>query len=167
MTTVATKTSTRRANVLGLKKDLKNVTPAIQKTVEKKAEIKEEVKSTKSVETPTIGNRTKVEEIKKVEKTIIELSKPVIVPELTLEQKIEKVENLSILIEKREILEESRKKLNAFVVGSPQFGESIKLTDESGNTFNTSNTEVFTKVITTIKETLIEKIKEIETEIQF
>ena len=167
MNTTVTKTSTRRANGLGLKKDLKNVTPAIQKTVEKKAEIKEEVKSTKSVETPTIGNRTKVEEIKKVEKTIIELSKPVIVPELTLEQKIEKVENLSILIEKREILEESRKKLNAFVVGSPQFGESIKLTDESGNTFNTSNTEVFTKVITTIKETLIEKIKEIETEIQF
>jgi len=161
MTTVATKTSTRRANGLGFKKDLKNVTPAIQKTVEKKAEIKEEVKNTKSVETPKVG------ETKKVEKTIIELPKPVIVPELSLEQKIEKVENLKILIEKREILEDSRKKLNSFVVGSPQFGESIKLTDENDNVFQTSNTEVFTKVIDTIKVTLIEKIKEIEEQINF
>ena len=151
MTTVATKTSTRRASGLGLKKDLKNVTPAIQKTVEKKAEIKEEIKSTKSVET----------------KKVVELPKPVIVPELSLEQKIEKVENLKILIEKREILEESRKKLNSFVVGSPNFGESIKLTDENDNVFQTSNTEVFTKVIDTIKVTLIEKIKEIEEQINF
>ena len=167
MNTVATKTNTRRANSLGLKKDLKNVSPAIQKVVEKKTEIKEEVKNTKSVETPTIENSPKVEEIKKVEKPIIELPKPVIVPELSLEQKIEKVENLKILIEKREILEESRKKLNAFVVGSPQFGESIKLTDENDNVFQTSNTEVFTKVIDTIKVTLIEKIKEIEEQINF
>ncbi len=160
MNTVATKTSTRRANSLGLKKDLKNVTPAIQKVVEKKAEIKEEVKNTKSVETP------KEEETKKIEK-LVEPAKPVIVPELSLEQKIEKVENLKILIEKREILEDSRKKLNSFVVGSPQFGESIKLTDENDNVFQTSNTEVFTKVIATIKETLIEKIAEIENEIKF
>ncbi len=108
----------------------------------------------------------KVEETKKVEK-LVELPKPIIVPELSLEQKIEKVENLKILIEKREILEDSRKKLNSFVVGSPQFGESIKLTDENDNVFQTSNTEVFTKVIATIKETLIEKIAEIETEIKF
>ena len=165
MTTV---TKTRRANGLGLKKDLKNVTPSTMKTVEKKTEIKEEVKKdTSSVQTPTIGNSPKVEEIKKVEKPIVELPKPVIVPELSLEQKIEKVENLKILIEKREILEDSRKKLNSFVVGSPQFGESIKLTDENDNVFQTSNTEVFTKVIATIKETLIEKIAEIEKEIKF
>ena len=67
----------------------------------------------------------KTEEQKKpiVETTV---PTPPPVPELTLEQKIEKVENLKLLIEKREILEETRKKLNAFVIGSPQFGESIK-----------------------------------------
>jgi len=147
MNTTVTKTSTRRANSLGMKKDLKKVTPIIAKVVEIKqeTETKQEVKNTKSVET----------------------TKPVIVPELTLEQKIEKVENLKMLIEKREILEDSRKKLNAFVIGSPQFGESIKLTDEHGNTFQTSNTEVLTKVITTIKDTLVEKIKEIEKDINF
>jgi hypothetical protein len=143
MTTATTKTS--KTNGLGLRKDLKKVIPATPKAVEKKigTEKKEEVKKTSSIETPAP------------------------VPELSLEQKIEKVENLKILIEKREILEDSRKKLNSFVVGSPQFGESIKLTDENDNVFQTSNTEVFTKVIDTIKVTLIEKIKEIEEQINF
>ena len=145
MTTATTKTS--KTNGLGLRKDLKKVTPATAEKVENKIkfEKKEEVKKTSSINIPV----------------------PAIVPELTLEQKIEKVENLKLLIEKREILEDSRKKLNAFVIGSPQFGENIKLTDEHGNTFQTSNTEVLTKVITTIKDTLVEKIKEIETEIKF
>ena len=87
--------------------------------------------------------------------------------ELTLEQKIEKVENLSILIEKREKLEESRKKLSSFVVGSNQFSEKIVLTDDRGNTFITSNSEVFAKVVATISETLISKISEIEKQIEF
>ncbi len=166
MTTV---TKTRRSNGLGLKKDLKNLTPATYKAVEKSADKntenkaetvkKEEVKKTSSVQTP---------KIEATKKPIVETPVPTPPPvELSLEQKIEKVENLKILIEKREILEESRKKLNAFVVGSPQFGENIKLTDENGNVFQTSNTEVFTKVIATIKDTLIEKIKEIEQEIKF
>jgi len=162
MTTV--KESTKRANGLGMKKDLKNVTP-IHKVVEKKTEKKEEVKKTSSVQTPKVESEVKKEIKKPIIETPIPTPKPVI--ELTLEQKIEKVENLKLLIEKREILEESRKKLNAFVIGSPNFGENIKLTDEEGNTFHTSNTEVFTKVVATIKETLIEKIKEIETEIKF
>jgi len=165
MNTVATKTSTRRANGLGMKKDLKIVTPT-NKVVENKSEKKEEVKKASSVQTAKtlIVDKRQEEISKKVE---IPSPTPAPVPELTLEQKIEKVENLKILIEKREILEDSRKKLNSFVVGSPQFGESIKLTDEHGNTFNTSNTEVFTKVIATIKDTLIDKIAEIETQIKF
>ncbi len=153
MTTV---TKTRKTNGLGLKKDLKNVTSVNLKTVEKKAdnEVKDNAEKTPIVDTS--------KEVKKVS-----VPTPPPVPELTLEQKIEKVETLKMLIEKREILEESRKKLNAFVIGSPQFGESIKLTDEHGNTFQTSNTEVLTKVIATIKETLVEKIKEIEKNIKF
>jgi hypothetical protein len=164
---MTTLTKTRRANGLGLKKDLKNVTPATSKAVEKKAvnETKEEVKKTSSVLTAKEENSKVEEQQKPIVETPVPTPPPV--PELTLEQKIEKVENLKLLIEKREILEESRKKLNAFVIGSPNFGENIKLTDEEGNTFQTSNTEVFTKVVATIKETLIEKIKEIETEIKF
>ena len=159
MTTV---TKTRKANGLGFKKDLEKVIPTMPKAIEKKTstEKKEEVGKTSS------ALNAKIEELKKpIVKTPVPSPTPV--PELTLEQKIEKVENLKLLIEKREILEDSRKKLNAFVIGSPQFGENIKLTDEHGNTFQTSNTEVLTKVITTIKDTLIDKIKDIEKEIQF
>lgn len=88
-------------------------------------------------------------------------------PQLTLEQKIEKVETLKTLIEKREKLEASRKKLTAFVVGANQFSENIVLTDENGNTFKTSNTEVFAKVVDTIQTTLVSKIAEIENQIEF
>ena len=158
MTNVTTKTS--KTNGLGLKKDLKKVTPAMPKAIVEKIKSvkKEEVKKTSSIETS-----------KELKKPILETLVPTLppVPELTLEQKIEKVENLKLLIEKIKILEDSRKKLNAFVIGSPQFGENIKLTDEHGNTFQTSNTEVLTKVIATIKDTLVEKIKDIETEIKF
>lgn len=88
-------------------------------------------------------------------------------PTLTLEQKIEKVANLKTLIEKRERLEESRKKLTSFVIGTNQFNENIILTDENGNTFKTSNSEVFAKVVEAINSTLVSKIREIETQIEF
>ena len=158
-------TTTVSKNGLGSKKDLKiganSIIPRDNKV------IKETRKVSSKKATPIVDKTA--EEVKeksvKVETPII----PIVVekPALTLEQKIEKVENLKILIEKREILETSRKKLNSFVVGSPQFGESIKITDENGNSFSTSNTEVLTKVIDVMKITLIEKIKEIEEQINF
>jgi len=160
-------TLTAKKNGLGTKKDLKTKGTPIAKMVETKKE--NETKTTVSSEKPqTKENTPKSNVIDKITSREVNTEvKKEVKPELTLEQRIEKVENLKILIEKREILEESRKKLNAFVVGSPQFGENIKLTDENGNNFQTSNTEVFTKVIDTIKTTLVEKIKEIEQEIQF
>jgi uncharacterized protein YigA (DUF484 family) len=111
-----------------------------------------EKKTTATNVTPKVEKK---EEVKK-EETV-----------LTLDQKIEKVENLKTLIDKREKLEESRKKLSSFVVGTNQFSETLVLNDESGNTFKTSNSEVFTKVVASINETLVEKIKEIENQIKF
>ena len=155
-------TATKQTNGLGTKKDIKkgeNLPKEQAKTASRK-----ETKSVSSSQSPIVDKIVKTEK-PIIETPVKEVLKPA--PVLSLEQKIEKVENLTILIEKREVLEESRKKLNAFVIGSPQFGENIKLTDENGNVFQTSNTEVFTKVIEVIKSTLIEKIAEIETEIQF
>jgi hypothetical protein len=86
---------------------------------------------------------------------------------LSLDEKIAKVEILSVLIEKREKLQESRKKLTAFVLGNHSFDENIVLTDSQGNTFRTSNTEVVSSVVKVIRETLETKIREIETEIKF
>ena len=155
-------TATKQKNGLGTKNDIKkgeNLPKEQAKTVSRK-----ETKSVSSSESPIVDKIVKTDK-PIIETTVKEVLKPA--PVLSLEQKIEKVENLTILIEKREVLEESRKKLNAFVIGSPQFGENIKLADENGNIFQTSNTEVFTKVIEVIKSTLIEKIAEIETQIQF
>ena len=111
-------------------------------------------------------------EVKKVVESIVKnVAKPepatIQKPVLSLEQKIEKIENLKTLIEKRERLEASRKKLASFVVGANQFSENIMLTDEHGNTFKTSNSEVFSKVVQTINNVLVEKISEIEQGIEF
>lgn len=110
----------------------------------------------------------KVQQIPEPVQPIAEQAKPEPAkPVLTLEQKIERVETLKTLIEKRERLENSRKKLTAFVVGANQFSENIVLTDENGNTFKTSNTEVFAKVVDAIQTTLVTKIAEIEAQIEF
>ncbi len=143
-------TAVAKKNGKGTKKDVSSIKSSALKNVEKKVD---EIKKNEEVK-PTV---------EKVEKPIEDIQKPV----LSLDQKIEKIENLKTLIEKRELLEESRKKLNSFVVGSPQFGENIVIKDESGNTFQTSNTEVLNKVIETIRCTLIEKISEIEEQIKF
>ena len=45
--------------------------------------------------------------------------------------------------------------------------ENIVLTDENGNTFKTSNSEVFAKVVHTINNVLVTKISEIEEQIEF
>jgi len=140
----------------------------------------EHVKTTehKETEVKTVEPVSTVEQVEKVEQavkpveTVQEVIKIVEVqappkPQLTLEQKIERIENLKTLIEKREKLEASRKKLTSFVVGANQFSECIVLTDENGNTFKTSNTEVFTKVVEAINNTLVSKITEIEQQIEF
>ena len=117
----------------------------------------------KTQKDPAVKSEAK-DEVKTVAKP-----EPVVIPKpvLSLEQKIEKIENLKTLIEKRERLEASRKKLSAFVVGANQFSENIMLTDEHGNTFKTSNSEVFSKVVQTINNVLVEKISEIEQGIEF
>ena len=122
--------------------------------------------SIKAIEKKVTADK-KAEQVKPIEKKIEEPVQKVVEPVLTLEQKIEKVENLKTLVDKREKLEMSRKKLQSFVVGANQFSENIVLTDENGNTFKTSNSEVFTKVVEAINTTLVGKISEIEQQIQF
>lgn len=124
----------------------------------------EEKPEVKAVEKP-VNEVKAVETVENTVKVVEPVEPPK--PQLSLEQKIEKIENLKTLIEKRERLEASRKKLTSFVVGANQFSENIVLTDENGNTFKTSNTEVFTKVVETINNTLVSKITEIEQQIEF
>lgn len=87
--------------------------------------------------------------------------------QLTIEEKISKVEDLKIVISKREKLIESRKKLNSFVLGSNQSNENLTITDKNGNSFISSNTEVLTSVVDLIRNIIDEKIKESESQINF
>jgi len=142
---------------------------AIAKKVNEKVSTKETNANSISIKAieKKVNSDKKSEQVKPVEKKtetpVIKIAEPV----LTLEQKIEKVENLKTLVDKREKLEMSRKKLQSFIIGTNNFNENIVLTDENGNTFKTSNSEVFTKVVEAINSTLISKISEIEQEIRF
>jgi len=96
------------------------MTTAIAKKVNEKVSTKETSVnsiSIKAIEKKVNGDKKSVEvkpTEKKVEAPVIKIAEPV----LTLEQKIEKVENLKTLVDKREKLEMSRKKLQSFVVGT-------------------------------------------------
>ncbi len=86
---------------------------------------------------------------------------------LTLEEKIQRVEDLTLLIERFRALAESRRKLQTFQIGADSLSSSILLRDASGNEFRTSNSAVITTVIEEMKRTLDTKVREVETQINF
>lgn len=96
---------------------------------------------------------------------------PVVVKEeprkLTLDEKIQKVEDLTLLIERFKALAESRRKLQTFQIGADSMSSTILLKDASGNEFKTSNSAVITTVIEEMKRTLDSKVREVETQINF
>jgi hypothetical protein len=96
---------------------------------------------------------------------------PVVVKEeprkLTLDEKIQKVEDLTLLIERFKALAESRRKLQTFHIGADSMSSTIQLRDASGNEFKTSNSAVITTVIEEMKRTLDLKVREVETQINF
>ena len=90
------------------------------------------------------------------------------VPEVpSLEKRIQKVEDLSMLIERWRKLSETRRNLQTFSLGADGLGATMFLRDASGKEFKTSNTPVVSAVIGEIKSTLDSKIKEVEEQIKF
>ena len=88
---------------------------------------------------------------------------PVVVPrKLSLDERIQKVEDLSLLIDRYRILNESRRKLQTFQLGADGLSSSIQLRDAAGNEFRTSNSAVINTVIDEMKRTLDTKVKEVE-----
>ena len=85
----------------------------------------------------------------------------------TLEEKIQKVEDLSLLIDRYRALAESRRKLQTFQIGADSMSSTILLKDAAGNEFRTSNSAVITTVIDEMKRTLDVKVREVETLINF
>ena len=112
-----------------------------------------------------------VEELKDVETipvpvmTILK-SDPEETRKLTLDEKIQKVEDLTLMIERWRLLSESRRKLQTFQIGADSMSSTILLRDSAGNEFKTSNSSVITSVIDEMKKTLDLKVREVEQQIE-
>ena len=116
----------------------------------------------------TTGNKT--EETKPVLQ--IEPEKPVVpAPELkkemTMMEKILKIENLQLVIEKRAKLVQTRSELDRFQISSNDFNCTMRLNDSDGNVFTTSFTPGIKKVIEFLKTSFDASIAEAESKITF
>ena len=108
-----------------------------------------------------------VEEVKAVEAIVVPVltvvkNDPEETRKLTLDEKIQKVEDLSLMIERWRLLSESRRKLQTFQIGADSMSSTILLRDSAGNEFKTSNSSVITTVIDEMKRTLDAKVHEVE-----
>ena len=86
---------------------------------------------------------------------------------LSLDEKIQKVEDLSVLIDRFRGLVEAKRKLTVFQLGADGMSSSILLKDASGNEFKTSNSAVISAVIDEMKKILDLKVRDIEDQINF
>ena len=81
---------------------------------------------------------------------------------MTLEERIQRVEDLSMLIDRWKTLNDSRRKLQTFQIGADSLSSVISLRDANGNEFKTSNSAVITSVIDEMKRTLDVKVHDVE-----
>ena len=79
---------------------------------------------------------------------------------LSLEKRIQKVQELNIVIDKWRKLQEARKNLNEFKLGNDGMNSTIIIRDAAGREFKTSQSIVFTTVLQTVQQVLDEKIAE-------
>ena len=86
---------------------------------------------------------------------------------LSLEKRIQKVEELNIVIEKWRKLNEAKKNLNGFKLGADGLSSTVIIRDVSGQEFKTSHNIVVETVLKTVQGVLDEKITEVEDQINF
>lgn len=86
---------------------------------------------------------------------------------LSLDEKIQKVDDLSLLTDRFRGLVEAKRKLTVFQLGVDGMSSSILLKDASGHEFRTSNFAVISAVIDEMKKILDQKVRDIEDQINF
>jgi hypothetical protein len=86
---------------------------------------------------------------------------------LSLEKRIQKVEELNIIIDKWRKLNEAKKNLHGFKLGSDGLSSTVVIKDVSGQEFKTSHNIVVETVLGTVREVLDNKIAEVEKQINF
>ena len=110
---------------------------------------------------------TEEKAVMEVVKTEQQQVKPAENAVLSLEKRIEKVQELNIVIDKWRKLQEARKNLNEFKLGNDGMNSTIIIRDAAGREFKTSQSIVFTTVLQTVQQVLDEKIAETEVQINF
>lgn len=88
-------------------------------------------------------------------------------PILSLEKRIQKVEELNIVIGKWRKLTEARKNMKSFTLGNDGIGASITMQDATGKEFKTSNSLVVNTVLETVLTELGISIAKTEEQINF
>jgi hypothetical protein len=88
-------------------------------------------------------------------------------PNLTFNQRIEKVKNLYSLLDKHEKLSETRDNLNNFKLSADGHTGKLSIADNFGSTFTTSNASVMADVLALIKKVVETQIKDLEEQISF
>ena len=121
----------------------------------------------KTVLSPESNNSEEKKALMKIEpeKPVIPAPEPK--KEMTLIEKILKVENLQLVVEKRAKLVQTRSELERFQVSSNDFNCSMRLNDSDGNVFTTSFTPGIKKVIDFLKAAFDSSIADVENKITF
>ncbi|MEI6885557.1 MAG: hypothetical protein WCO02_13790, partial [Bacteroidota bacterium] len=99
------------------------------------------------------------------EKPVVPAPEPV--KEMTLMEKILKVENFQLVIEKRAILVQTRSELQRLQTASNDFNCYMMLNDSDGNVFTTSFTPGIKKVIDFLRSSFDASISDVENKITF
>ena len=121
----------------------------------------------KTILSPESNNSEEKKALMKIEpeKQVIPTPEPK--KEMTLIEKILKVENLQLVVEKRAKLVQTRSELERFQVSSNDFNCTMRLNDSDGNVFTTSFTPGIKKVIEFLKTSFDASITEAENKITF
>ena len=82
-------------------------------------------------------------------------------------EKINKIENLQLIVEKRERMVSTRSELEKFQTSSNDFNCTLRLNDSDGNVFTTSFTPGVKKVVEFLKTWFDPSIGSIEDQIKF
>ena len=123
-------------------------------------------------EMPANGKSVEIEEA--VAEVVTEvIPEPVVKPEpkpepvISVERRIERVEELKITIRKYQQLQDARKGLTSFRLGSDGMSATLTLKDADGTPYSISNPVVVEAALNHIRQVLNEKIFETEKEINF
>ena len=139
----------------------------------KKQDVATEKTATMEIVKPAPSNGSAVVIEEAVAEEVAEVVATVIIPEvkpapvISVERRIEKVEELKITIKKYQQLQDARKGLTNFRLGSDGMSATLTLKDADGTPYSISNPVVVEAALNHIRQVLNEKIFETEKEINF